>query len=460
MSENTVFRFYRGDDFSLRFDVTDAQGLASDITGWDLEVTLKQNPLADASTAIFHEASLVITPVDASMGIFYLQVPNAITATMVGSAYFLNILRTFNDVKTTLMNEQVSVVPASQATSKRLDQTVRVQLDQPDTSLVLSAQAIPAETLTYLNGVRSDVEADRAEVAVNTGTASTKAAEAAASASDSAASASASETSKTTAGAYAVSASSSATASSASAGAAAVSETNADISEDLAFRWANELEDVVVANLEYSAKHHRIKIEGQLTAHELAADPHAQYVQKIVGKGLSTENYTTAEQTKVAAIEAGAQVNTVTSVDGFTGAVDLSGNYEQKRKNNLSATTNPTVNDDSVIGYEPLSRWINVNTAEIWLCVDDTVGAANWQQATLTVNDLGSAALADVGTGASQLPRNSDLGSASLNATADFEAANAVSDHEASLDPHTQYKTYADTVAEAAAFEAALIFGG
>lgn len=46
-------------------------------------------------------------------------------------------------------------------------------------------------------------------------------------------------------------------------------------------------------------------------------------VDKVAGKGLSTEDYSTAEKNKLAGIEAGAQVNTVTSVAGKTGAVTL-----------------------------------------------------------------------------------------------------------------------------------------
>jgi hypothetical protein len=46
-------------------------------------------------------------------------------------------------------------------------------------------------------------------------------------------------------------------------------------------------------------------------------------VDKVTGKGLSTEDYSTAEKTKLAGIEAGAQVNTVTSVAGKTGVVTL-----------------------------------------------------------------------------------------------------------------------------------------
>lgn len=46
-------------------------------------------------------------------------------------------------------------------------------------------------------------------------------------------------------------------------------------------------------------------------------------VDKVAGKGLSTEDYTTTEKNKLAGIQAGAQVNTVTSVAGKAGAVVL-----------------------------------------------------------------------------------------------------------------------------------------
>lgn len=46
-------------------------------------------------------------------------------------------------------------------------------------------------------------------------------------------------------------------------------------------------------------------------------------VDKVVNKGLSTNDYTTAEQTKLATVSTGAQVNTVTSVSSRTGAVVL-----------------------------------------------------------------------------------------------------------------------------------------
>lgn len=52
-------------------------------------------------------------------------------------------------------------------------------------------------------------------------------------------------------------------------------------------------------------------------------DELATKVDKVAGKGLSTEDYTTAEKTKLAGVAAGAQVNAVTSVAGRTGSVAL-----------------------------------------------------------------------------------------------------------------------------------------
>ena len=49
----------------------------------------------------------------------------------------------------------------------------------------------------------------------------------------------------------------------------------------------------------------------------------AEKVDKVTGKGLSTNDYTTAEKEKLAGIEAEAQKNVVTSVAGKTGAVAL-----------------------------------------------------------------------------------------------------------------------------------------
>ena len=54
--------------------------------------------------------------------------------------------------------------------------------------------------------------------------------------------------------------------------------------------------------------------QAAVNAHVAAGDPHAQYVQKITGKGLSTEDYTSAEKAKLAGIEPGADVTSAATV--------------------------------------------------------------------------------------------------------------------------------------------------
>lgn len=56
---------------------------------------------------------------------------------------------------------------------------------------------------------------------------------------------------------------------------------------------------------------------------DMAMDELDLKVDKEAGKGLSTNDYTTTEKNKLAGIESGAEVNTVTSVAGKTGAVTL-----------------------------------------------------------------------------------------------------------------------------------------
>ncbi len=69
--------------------------------------------------------------------------------------------------------------------------------------------------------------------------------------------------------------------------------------------------------------------------------------------------------------------------------------------NNLSATTNPTVNDDANDGYVVGSKWVNVTQDRIYEAVDVTVGAAIWRRMvyyeTGTTTILGS----ELGTSAS-----------------------------------------------------------
>lgn len=78
-------------------------------------------------------------------------------------------------------------------------------------------------------------------------------------------------------------------------------------------------------------------------------------------------------------------------------------------QDNLTATTDPTVNDDSSLGYEPFSRWFNTSNQTLWVLTDATPGAASWFDTGWQYFQLGSASLAQIGTGPTEVPTNNML---------------------------------------------------
>lgn len=65
------------------------------------------------------------------------------------------------------------------------------------------------------------------------------------------------------------------------------------------------------------------------------------------------------------------------------------------KKNNLSATTAPTGDNDTDEGYEVGSVWIDVTNDNAYICLDPTDGAAVWRQIGGTSEITGSFNLAD-----------------------------------------------------------------
>jgi len=70
--------------------------------------------------------------------------------------------------------------------------------------------------------------------------------------------------------------------------------------------------------------------------------------------------------------------------------------YAAYHQNNFTAVADPGVNDDSSAGYSIGSKWLNTVTTEVFLCLDANVGAAHWESATLTIDELGTAATAGI----------------------------------------------------------------
>lgn len=79
----------------------------------------------------------------------------------------------------------------------------------------------------------------------------------------------------------------------------------------------------------------------------------------------------------------------------------------------LGATTAPGVNNDendsvnasNGIGFKQGSYWEDGVAGEIYRCIDPTDGAAVWIKTSLTIDELGTAALINVGDGADQIPQ-------------------------------------------------------
>lgn len=98
-------------------------------------------------------------------------------------------------------------------------------------------------------------------------------------------------------------------------------------------------------------------------------------------------------------------------------------------QNNLTATTAPTINDDAGDGYSELSRWYDTVTETLYICIDPSAGAAVWIEDDFDPLGFGSAALAQLGTGPSDVPQNSDLGTAAYK---NIDVATSTADATAS----------------------------
>ena len=88
-------------------------------------------------------------------------------------------------------------------------------------------------------------------------------------------------------------------------------------------------------------------------------------------------------------------IGTCSQSVNFTGTIQRKGSAILK--NNYSATTAPTVNDDANDGYNPGSMWFD-NTADIlYVCTDNTVAAAAWSDMTSAVGNalIAAAVVAD-----------------------------------------------------------------
>ncbi len=105
------------------------------------------------------------------------------------------------------------------------------------------------------------------------------------------------------------------------------------------------------------------------------------------------------------------------------------GNVENL-KVNLTATADPTANDDNTQGYAVGSRWVNVSTDKEYVCVDGSAGAAVWTETTATGSGSSDhSALSNLNWSAAghTFDANLDIGAYDFQSTGSFtDGTNAV----------------------------------
>lgn len=123
--------------------------------------------------------------------------------------------------------------------------------------------------------------------------------------------------------------------------------------------------------------------QAAVDAHVEDEDPHSQYVQKITGKGLSSEDYTSGDKAKLAGIEAGADV---------TSAQNVGSVIEAAPEKTVPIDTDEIAGLDSASG-ETLVRFTFASLWD-WIVAKITTSAAMIR----TALGLGNSATRNVGT--------------------------------------------------------------
>ena len=117
----------------------------------------------------------------------------------------------------------------------------------------------------------------------------------------------------------------------------------------------------------------------------------ATKVDKAAGKGLSTEDYTTAEKTKLAGIEASAEVNNISDVNAslLTGSADTTLHYhtaDRNRSNHTGTQTASTISDFAAAARAIVLTGLSTATNAVIGATDTILAAFGKLQAQVTAN--------------------------------------------------------------------------
>ena len=101
--------FARGDDWTVKFTLTDSNGQVLDITGYSYWMTLKSDPTA-ADPGNAQVGPIVAGSPDASQGIVYITIPKAQTELLTPGSYHYDLQQVDDQGKVqTLLIGKVSV---------------------------------------------------------------------------------------------------------------------------------------------------------------------------------------------------------------------------------------------------------------------------------------------------------------------------------------------------------------
>lgn len=103
-------------------------------------------------------------------------------------------------------------------------------------------------------------------------------------------------------------------------------------------------------------------------AHETADNPHAQYVLKAAGKGLSSEDYTAAEKSKLSGVEVGAEANPiiVDALNSTASGQPLSANQGRVLKGLIDTINTALQSDDGTLDeLQEIVDYIKLNRDEL-----------------------------------------------------------------------------------------------
>ena len=110
MSSQILFEMYRGDDYTLRVEITDSNAVAIDITGWSFISSMKLSTEMSDDYATVSVDIPAASGADAEAGIVYVVLPSAQTVNLLPTQYVIDLQLSFNGKVTTVFVGQVSVL--------------------------------------------------------------------------------------------------------------------------------------------------------------------------------------------------------------------------------------------------------------------------------------------------------------------------------------------------------------